>query len=134
MREIQPGIYRVDADESDAFDARREELHAMIEKLVEEQRARLTASRPEYSWWADVVFGLRDIKSTCTMLQLDGNDAAADMLAEIVGKTALALLSKLPGADFAKVKEISDAMQQECQMLDAVMGQAVAKFQGEQEQ
>ena len=135
MREIEPGLYRVNSeDEMQAFEAQKEQIKGAIIKLAGEQRARLNAGRPEYQWWADAVFGLRDIRSVCTMLNLNGEEDTAEMLAEIIGKVGGSFLTLVANGDQAKVEELRLEMMKEGELLDGVMSQAMAKLQGVKEQ
>ena len=132
FKEIDTCTYQIDSEEE--FAGRSAELQGIITALAQEQRARLDAARPEYVWWADAVFFMRDIKGICSLLQLNDEGSICDMLAEVCGKTITALLFRQFNGDAEKVRQVKDDLMKEGELLDALMSKALSKFNGEKEQ
>lgn len=121
------GVFEV----QEGDDITGDQIKDFITELADKQRKRLDADHPEYLWWTDAVFCIRDIKTICTILGQNGDDAIADMLAEVTGKTVIALLMKLTNGDKDKVDEIVKAMQADSDMLTEILSSQVAqKFNG----
>lgn len=135
MKEIESGLYKLEDDEEmERFEQRSEELKELLSKLGGEQRVRLNANYPQYPWFADVCFAARDIKNLVTMLQLNGDEVAAEALSEIVGKTMYELLKFVFHNDETEVEKVRIALKTEGDMLDAVLSKAMSAFNGEKEQ
>lgn len=120
--------------DNDLTEDEGKKIEAVMEKLIREQRARLTAESP-YPWWADVVFFMRDIKSTCALLNKMDRPELASSLAEIVGKTSVALLFHAfkDMAEQERQKKIGETMLKltgETEVINAILEKEVRQVFG----
>jgi hypothetical protein len=87
--------------DTDLFNSKREELRDTIKAVIEKERARLNESHPV--WWADAVFGMRDIKDMAKMIG-NGEPELGEILYSVGLKTLTNVLSRFyPDEEVAKM-------------------------------
>lgn len=128
MQEIDTSVWGL--DDTISSDEQLTALREITQRIADEQRARLGATRPEYVWWADVVFFFRDTRFICSILRATGNESISDMVAGVFGVTMGTLLLHLMSDDVEKFDQLHKELMQEVDLINAIMGQALSKWRG----
>lgn len=114
------GVFRIQADSPEEFERKRSELAELVGKTAEEQRERLN-NAGKGAWWADAVFLVHDIKGVCRTLSMRDEDDIAEVLAEIAGKSTMALLLQVFDGDTEKATAVAREIMAEGEVLNAVI-------------
>lgn len=118
MDSIGHGVYRMVSDDPDA---ELQVLKGLTAKLVDEQRVRLNEQHPEFVWWADLVFFVKDMNAIATLLRLQENEDLSETVGNLVAAFVQNVLEKVFPGDPEKVTELLGKIVVEGQALDGLI-------------
>lgn len=129
MTVIASGVYQA----GDDGDLNVEKLQDITRGLIDGERKRLTEANPQYPWWADIVFFLRDMNGITNLILLRDDEASRSIsegIATLVSSIIQNLVLMWCDGDRDKAITMLGKLVQDSEEIELVMQRAVERELG----